>query len=43
VLIFGYHRSDRGEINRWEALLLLCCFIGYQALLYHDAIGGPTP
>lgn len=39
VLIFGYHRSDRGEINRWEGVLLLGCFVGYQGLLYFDATG----
>ncbi|MBF0255151.1 MAG: calcium/sodium antiporter [Gammaproteobacteria bacterium] len=39
VLIFGYHRSDRGDINRWEGFLLLCCFAGYQLLLYFSVAG----
>jgi cation:H+ antiporter len=41
VLIFGYHKSDRGDINRWEGLALLACFVGYQAWLYFDASGTP--
>ncbi len=42
VLIFGYHRSDQGQINRWEGFMLLGCFIAYQLLLYFQTSGSQS-
>lgn len=36
--IFRYSFGSRGRINRFEGLTLLAIFIGYQTVLYFDAV-----
>ena len=36
--IFRYSFKAPGKINRWEGLVLLAIFIGYQSMLYLDAV-----
>jgi cation:H+ antiporter len=37
LFLVGYRPAGSGKINRWEGLLLLLAFIGYQSWLYLDA------
>jgi cation:H+ antiporter len=38
LFLMGYGFGDQGRINRFEGLVLLCLFIGYQSLLFFSLV-----